>query len=413
MSASWVFRSWSSAGRRAPGSDTGPLRGELLSVEHLEERARVLAASYTLARNPRQRPLRFETRLQENARVLRRAYQALATDVRRGEPLAPAAEWLLDNFHVIEAEILEVRKNLPQRYYLDLPKLAVRDLAGVARVHAMALEVIRHSDARFDLHRLTRFVSAYQTIAPLTLGELWAVPSMLRLGLIENIRPVTDEIMESRSGDREANRYFTHFESIGRGHPLPPLPSDLSNGFVVQLVHRTRELGPRISELRIELEKRLRLMGSDVDEAVRAEHQRHTMGQASMGNSITSLRLVSTTDWSPAIERGSLMEQVLQPDPAGAYGRMDFRSRDRSRQAVEELSDPTGEAQLRVALRAIESARQGDKRPDDPSGHIGYHLIGSGRRDFELDVAYGPRLKQRLRPFGLRLNLALHLGSNL
>src|SRR6267378_498451 len=411
MSPSWVFGSWRDPSRKWPGPDTGPLRGELLSVEHLEERARVLAASYTLARNPRHRPLRFLPRLQENARVLRKAYQALATDVRRGEGVAPAAEWLLDNFHLVETEILEVRKNLPQRYYLELPKLALRDLAGMARVHAMALEFIRHSDARFDLHRLTRFVSAYQTVAPLTLGELWAWPSMLKLSLIENLRRLTDEIMESRLGEAEADRYFMRFESIELGEPLPPLPENLSNAFVVHLVQRTRELGPRISELRIELERRLKLMGSSVDEAVRAEHQRQTMGQASTGNSITGLRLVSTTDWNRAIERVSLMEQVLQRDPAGVYGRMDFRSRDRYRQAVEELSDPTGEAQLRVALRAIESARQGDKRPEDPSGHIGYHLIGSGRRDFELDVAYVPRLKQRIRRFVFRLNLPLYLGS--
>ena len=371
----------------------------------------MLAASYTLARNPRQRPLRFLPRLQENARVLRRSYQILAADVRRGEPVAPAAEWLLDNFHLVETEILEVRKNLPQRYYLDLPKLAVRELAGMARVHAMALEFIRHSDARFDLHRLTRFVSAYQMVAPLTLGELWAWPSMLKLCLIENIRRLTDEIMESRQGEAEADRYFMGFESIGPGEPLPPLPENLTNAFVVHLVQRTRELGPRISELRIELERRLKLVGSSVDDAVRTEHQLQTMGQASMGNSITGLRLVSTTDWNRAIEKVSLMEQVLQRDPAGVYGRMDFRSRDRYRQAVEELSEPTGEAQLRVALRAIESARQGEKRPEDPSGHIGYHLIGPGRRDFEQDVAYVPRLKQRIRRFIFRNNTALYLGS--
>jgi len=380
-------------------------------VEHLEERARVLAASYTLARNPRHRPLPFLPRLQENARVLRRSYLILATDVRRGEPVAPAAEWLLDNFHLVEAEILEVRKNLPQRYYLDLPKLAVRELAGMARVHAMALEFIRHSDARFDLHRLTRFVSAYQMVAPLTLGELWAWPSMLRLCLIENVRRLTDEIMESRNGEAEAERYFARFESIGASDPLPPLPEKLSNAFVVHLVQRTRELGPRISELRIELERRLQSMGSSVDDAVRAEHQLQTMGQASMGNSITSLRLVATTDWNRAIEKVSLMEQVLQRDPAGVYGRMDFRSRDRYRQAVEELSEPTGEAQLRVALRAIESARQGERRPEDPGGHIGYHLIGPGRRGFELDVAYVPRFKQRIRRFIFRHNVALYLGS--
>ena len=146
---------------RGSGSPTaGPLRGELLSVEHLEERARALAAGYTLARNPRRGMRPFLPRLKDNARVLRRAYQALAQDVRRGEAVALAAEWLLDNFHLVEAEVREVRKNLPHRYYAELPKLASRELAGVARVHAMALEFVSHSDARFDHHRLTRFVSA-------------------------------------------------------------------------------------------------------------------------------------------------------------------------------------------------------------------------------------------------------------
>src|SRR5690349_9135288 len=260
-------------GRRRTAADTSPLRSELLSVEHLEERARVLAASYTLARNPRQRVLRFQPRLLENARVLRAAYQALAADVRRGEPVAPAAEWLLDNFHLVETEILELRKNLPQRYYLDLPKLAVRDLAGMPRVHAMALEFIRHSDARFDLHRLTRFVSAYQTVAPLTLGELWAWPSMLRLGLIENLRRLVDEIVESRSGESEAEELYARFEAIGpKGH-LPPLPEAPPNGFVVQLLQRMRELGPRVSDLRIALEAALAKRDLNIEEAVRAEHQ--------------------------------------------------------------------------------------------------------------------------------------------
>ncbi len=344
--------------------------------------------------------------------MLRRAYQALAQDVRRGEPVAPAAEWLLDNFYLVDAETREVRKNLPQRYYLELPKLASRERAGMARVHAMAIEFIRHSDARFDLHRLTRFIIAYQTVAPLTLGELWAWPTMLKLSLIENLRRLTEEIMESREGEAEADRYFARFESIGARGPLPALPAALSNGFVVQLLQRVRELGPRVSELRVELERRLVEMGFSIDDAVRAEHQRQTMGHASMGNSITGLRLVCTIDWNRAVEQVSLMEQVLQRDPAGVYRRMDFASRDRYRQAVEELSEPTGEAQVRVALRAIESARQStEKGPGDAGTHIGYHLIGPGRLDFEVDVAYLPSFRNRIRRVIFANATAFYLGS--
>ena len=394
------------------GTDRGPLRGELLSVEHLEERARVLAAGYTLARNPRHRVCPFLPRLRENARVLRHGYRVLAQDARRGEPVAPAAEWLLDNFHLVEAEIAEVRKNLPQSYYLELPKLASREHQGVARIHAMALDFIRHSDARFDLNRLIRFLSSYQTVAPLTLGELWAWPSMLKLGLLENLRRLTDEILESRAGEAEADRYFSRFEATAAGAPLPHLPVDLTPAFVAQLVQRMRELGPRVAELRVEVEGRLNASGTSVDEAVRAEHQRQTMGLASTGNSITGLRLVSTTDWNRTVERVSLMEQVLQRDPAGVYGHMDFASRDRYRQSVEELAEPTGEAQVRVALRAVESARRAwEKLPQDSSAHIGSHLIGPGRRDFEVDVAYVPKFKQRIRRAIFAANVAFYLGS--
>ncbi|HKQ18699.1 MAG TPA: carbohydrate-binding protein, partial [Candidatus Eisenbacteria bacterium] len=412
MGTIWVFGKWLDPSLRAPGSDRDPLRAELLSVEHLEERARVLAASYTIARNPRRRPRRFLPRLHDNAKALRHAYRELANDVRRGEPVAPAAEWLLDNFHLVEAEAVEVRKNLPQRYYLELPKVASRELAGTARVHALALEFIRHSDARFDLNRLTHFIGAFQSVAPLTLGELWAWPTMLKLCLIENVRRLADEIMESRKGEAEADAYFARFETMGTADPLPPLPETLSNGFVVQLVQRMRELGPHVGELRTEVDRRLQAVGRTVDEAVRAEHQRQTMGQASMGNSITALRLVATNDWNRTVEQVSLMEQILRRDPAGAYGRMNFQSRDRYRQAVEELSEPTGDAQVRVALRSVESARQAAERGEgEPSTHVGYHLIGGGRREFEIDVAYVPGLKQQIRRILFANATEFYLGS--
>jgi cyclic beta-1,2-glucan synthetase len=135
---------------RIVGLDSSPLHGELLGVERLEERARALAAEFTLSRNPRCGPPRLLRRLSDDARVLRTAYRILVGDVRRGEPIAPATEWLLDNFHLVEAEIHEIRHHLPTRYYRELPKLATRELAGTARVYAMAVELLRYSDARLD-----------------------------------------------------------------------------------------------------------------------------------------------------------------------------------------------------------------------------------------------------------------------
>jgi cyclic beta-1,2-glucan synthetase len=384
---------------RPIGLDSSPLHGELLGVERLEERARVLAAGFTLARHPRRRPHRLLRRLTDDARVLREAYRLLAGDVRRGEAMGPAAEWLLDNFHLVEGELREVRHYLPSRYYLELPKLATRELSGTARVYAMAVEVLRYSDARLDLERLVRFMNAYQTVAPLSIGELWAWPSMLKLALIEHVRRLSEELLESRAGRLEADRHFAGFEAGRASGRLPPLPERLHVAFVDQLLQRMREYGAGAAELRKQLEERLAAAGTAVEEAVRAEHQRQAMSHVSMENSITSLRLCATLDWNRYVERVSLIEQVLQRDPPGVYIRMDFQSRDQYRHAVEALAEPTGEAQVRVAMRAIESARQAAETQglDASAAHVGHHLIGRGRRDLEVDVAHHPGLKQRLK----------------
>ncbi len=396
-------------GRRRP-EEEAPLRGEILGLESLEELAKTLAGVFTLARDSRAGAHDIRTRLDANLRVLREAYRLLAGDVRRGDAVDPAAEWLLDNFHLVESEARAVRHDLPSRYYQKLPKLAARELSGKARIHAMALELIRHGDGRLDAERLTRFVLAYQTVAPLTIGELWAWPSMLKLALLENLRILAAGILSGRAARREADAAL---ERLAGGGPPEPLPEPLHSAFVAQLRQRMRESDPRVSSLHARMEEAFPAGGTTSEDAVRAEYQRQATDQASTGNTITSLRLCATLDWSRYVERVSLVEQILRRDPAAVYTRMDFQSRDRYRQAVEELAEPTGEAQVRVALRAVESARQGaeQKGIGDKTAHVGHHLIGPGRSGLEIDVAYTPRLGQRLRRFAFSHATAAYLGG--
>ncbi len=345
--------------------------------------------------------------------MLRLAYRTFAGDVQRGEAGSPAVEWLLDNYHLVEGELREIRRYLPTRFYLELPKLAARGLAGTARVYAMAVELLRYSDARLDAQRLDRFVNAYQTVAPLGIGELWAWPSMLKLALVEHLRRLSEELLESRAGRREADRYFTLFEALPTGGRPPPLPAVLHVAFVDQLLQRMREYGAGASELRKQLEERLQAAGTTVEDAVRAEHQRQAMSHLSMGNSFTSLRLCSSTDWNEYVESVSPIEHILRRDPMGLYARMDFASRDSYRHAVEALAEPSGEAQVRVALRAVESARQAAEAPgvDPREAHVGFHLLGGGRRQLESDVASHPPLGQRLKRVVFEHATLFYLGS--
>jgi len=397
-------------GRRPEAAQS--LRAELLSIERLEEHARVLAAGFTLARDSRRKTRPFFARLDDNARVLRAAYRILADEVHRGEFVPPAAEWLLDNFHLIEGEIRDTRRDLPRAYYRGLPKLASRERAGVARIYAMALELIGHTDGRLERQQLSRFVAAFQTVAPLTIGELWAWPSAIKLALIENLRRLAEETVRGRDARRQADGYLTEIET-GVSTALPSLPDVLETATVVRLLQRMREYGPLVSPVRAAVEERLAAQGMTAEDAIRTEHQSQAAAQVSVANAITSLRLCGTLDWALFFESVSLVEQVLLRDPAGVYSRMDFLSRDRYRHAVEELAEPTGEAQMRVALRTVESAREAGQRgaTTDRAAHVGYHLIGPGRRDLETDVEYSPHLASRLRRFMFGHASTFYLGS--
>jgi cyclic beta-1,2-glucan synthetase len=397
-------------GRRVRAPEK-PLRDELLSIERLEERAKALAARLTVDPTPRRNARDLFPRFADNARVLREAYLTMAEDVHKGEFVTPAAEWLLDNYHLVASEIRDVRQNLPRGYYRELPKLATRELAGDARVYAMAVELIRHSDSRLDRQQLLRFMNSYQTVAPLTIGELWAWPSMLKLALIENLRRLAEEAIGAREARRAADEYVAQIDAAGHGRP-PPLPPEIHPAFVVQLLQRVREYGPRLSAVRAAVDAHLLARQTAAEEAIRSEHQQQAAAQVSVGNVITSLRLSSTLDWSQYFESVSLVEGVLQRDPAAVYGRMDFLSRDRYRQAVEDLADGTGESQLRVALRTVESARQSaESGVAGRALHVGHHLIGKGRADLEADVAYRPRPVRRVRRFVFAHATAAYLGT--
>src|SRR5205807_1981705 len=192
-----------------------------------------------------------------------------------------------------------------------------------------------------------------------------------------------------------------------------PLPADVAPAFTVQLLHRLREYGVRLAAVRAAVDDGLTSRFTTAEETIRTEHQREGVAQVSVANAITSLRLCATLDWPAYVESVSLVEHVLQRDPAGAYGRMDFLSRDQQRRAVEELARPSGEGQVRVALKAIETARQAaaNGSTNDRAAHVGYHLVDRGRGDLEADLAYRPALRTRARRLLLRHAAGVYLTA--
>ena len=196
---------------------TGPIRGELLGAELLAELARAVARGQRLApRVPRARH-RLLDRLDQTRRILSDAHDRLAGAAEQDHNVGPAGEWLLDNLHVVQEHILEVRESLPGEYYRELPELAAGPLAGYPRVYEIAIALISHTEARVELDDLTRFVAAFQEAVPLRIGELWALPAMLRLGLIESVRRMALRSVRRLEELESADQWAARLAEAARG----------------------------------------------------------------------------------------------------------------------------------------------------------------------------------------------------
>src|SRR5213594_2055170 len=228
----------------SPGEE--PIRAELFGIERLEQHAESLAAAHrTTEKTLRGRNLIPSVR--ENARVLLAAYRNIAATVLAKHEITPAAEWILDNFHVVDEQLRGIRDHLPGSYYRRLPKIAVGHLAGYPRVYGLAWAYVAHTDSRFELETLQRFVRAYQQVQPLTIGELWAIAIHLRVALVENLRRLSQLILRSRQGRAGADALAD--DLLGLGDRPTETPDEvlgslgdlrLERAFAVQLVQRLR-----------------------------------------------------------------------------------------------------------------------------------------------------------------------------
>jgi cyclic beta-1,2-glucan synthetase len=404
-------------------SDAGselPIREELYSVERLEHYAAALAAEHEVAEKP-QRVSLLLPRLEENGRRLVAAYQALAESIREEHVISPAAEWLVDNFHIVEEQVREIREDLPKSYYYELPKLAAGDFKNYPRIYAFSVALIAHTDSHLDTETLRRFINAYQKISPLSIGELWAVPITLRLTLVENLRRLATRIVASRTERDEADKLADKVLELAQRQPneLVPLLSSrfgrrkvIGRAFVVQLTQRLREQDPAVMPVFEWLEKQLAKKGLTIDQIVHEEHHRQAAAQVTVGNIITSMRLLSTLDWKDFFETVSLIDPELAKDPAGVYSRMDFATRDRYRHVIERISKGTKRNEpdtARAALRMAEEAQTSGS--DVAHSHVGYFLIGEGVHRLETETSYRPRVGEAIRRAVERHATFAYLGT--
>ena len=370
--------------------------------------AESLAAAQRVTTTPRKgRPLL--PRVLDNGRVLLESYRAIAQAIREERAITPAAEWLVDNYHIVDEQLREIHDDLPSGYYRELPKLAEGHLQGYPRVYGLAWAFVAHTDSRFDPEMLRRFVRAYQRVQPLTIGELWAVAITLRVVLVENLRRLAERIVHERAARQEADAVADRLLGLG-GRSIEPAATilrrfegaPLATAFAVQLVQRLRDQDPVITPALRWLEEHLAAQGTTTDEIVRVEHQRQAAMNVTVRNVITSMRLISAFDWAEFFESVSLVDAILWTDTG--FAAPDFATRDRYRRAIEELSRCSPHDELEVARRAVAQAkrfRSEAQEASDPAADRradpGYYLIANGRVAFEQELGFRMPIKTWLR----------------
>ncbi len=385
----------------------------------MERHGKVLAAAHEISGQYHQDTLL--KRLDENEIILARTVKALTEAVQKGARITPAGEWLLDNFYLIEEQIRATRRHFPKGYSSELPRLANDPTVGLPRVYDLALATISCGDGRIDLDSLNRFVEKYQTVAPLKLGELWAIPIMLRLALIENLRRVAVTIangMTSRdlagtwadkmvdAADKDPKSLILVIADMARSNP------PMVGAFVSEMARRLQWQSPTLAMPLTWIEQRLAEDGQTIEQMIQAETQGQASNQVSIANSIGSLRLLGAHDWSTFVEKQSHTEQALEADPAGIYKKMNFATRDRYRHVVEKLAKDLKVSQIEVAKQSVQLAAEAALHTgnEDRRAHCGYYLTGKGKAALlerlgkTLPLSY--RFMALARPYAVYLYLA-------
>ena len=331
---------------------------------------------------------------------LERAYARIAEAQAAERAITPAAQWLLDNFHVVGENLGALPGLLPREPIAALPLITTPASTGPdggtgigIRIRDLLRHFAAHVDNRFQPEVLTGFLQAYQAIRPLTMGELWAVPSFFRLTILETLADIAEGTVRALDGrlaadalaDAVLGEHASSAGDPGTGVRLPE--SGLNLPFVVQLVERLRYRSEDALEIVDRISQRVASEGLTIDECVRREHHRQSANNASVAHIIGSLREIDAVDWRDIFSELSVVERLLEG--VASYAQVDQATRERYRHVIADLAARSGRPESDIAARARDAARAW---PDQKAreADIGWHLVDEGRPQLEEAIGYRP-----------------------
>jgi cyclic beta-1,2-glucan synthetase len=396
------------AARAAATNRNDSIRANYLSDADLRSLGAALATG-DLTELPEYIAFDFIERQKHNERVILDAYRSTHKASETGEMITPAAEWLLDNHYMVEESIRQVRRDLPLRFYRQLPSIAIAGTTGLPRALALAWLYTAHTHSSLSLPSLTAMMEGYQQHETLRIGEIWAVPSIMRFVLIENLARISRRVDNARRMRRQANDAADRLQAMAEGESAAQILSGLTslaadNAFASQFLYRLRDGSTSSEEAITWLEDQLEQRGMDAEEVLVLEHNRLSFGNATIGNIIRSLRTIDDIDWTVWFETVSKVDQSLRERTT--FAELDFKSRNIYRDAIERLARRSDRSEIDVTRAAIESAAADSPERVD----IGTKVIGADRLAFEKEIGFRPSLRDRIGRFVVRqgwLSIAL------
>lgn len=381
-----------------------------LSPEQLEQHGIRLGEIHRLSTKEK-RPKCLKHRLRDQYNEIFEIYKKLNRDIQDHVYLTPACEWLLDNFYIIENQVKTIYQNLTRERYQKLSILENENLKGIPRVYALSLELVSHRDGRVDEDLMISFIKAYQSRKTLSIAELWALPLMISMALIENINHICRQLEEGQKQLRLIKQWEglegkvfmdtlkDHLRTVEEIHPL----------LVENLIRLFRKHEISNEEAMDMLKDRVETLEVDFDQILQQSYSLQAGRKISIGNSIGSLHVIANLDWNEIIEELSSVDQILREDPAGIYSKMDFESRDYYRNAIETIAKDCGVSETYIAKKTVECARRAvEEGKPYRRTHVGFFLVSHGKKLLyqELGKRLGEEIHRPLTMYTLPILLS-------
>lgn len=360
-------------------------------------------------------------KLDKDYQILIQAYQSTNEEVKSRRDIVPAAEWLMDNYYIIEEQYKEIQYNTDKDFYKDLPVLTRGKYSGYPRIYGIAAGMTEYLDGRIEEETIVLFIESFQEHFSLTSKELWALPTMLRICLLERIKNIAVYISESMILRRQADQWAARLmeslaesqaDSSGRDEFRKAIMEHdaqmgiMKPAYAERLLSRLKEEGADSAPIIRWIDGKLAVFHTDAESIVHQEHQDQADKQASMKNAITSLRIINGLKWEEVFEKLSMLERILSQDPAAVYPLMDFASRDHYRHKVEKLAAKYDVDELDVAVKAVECCRENKDQTMEKFNHVGYYIVDQGREQLEKKLG-----KRKKTIYGASWNAVWYFGS--